>query len=97
MKEKIAVFKEMTQGQHKSFHFKEYKMKPIERDKWNRSTLHSRRITDSPFLKALKPKKVASAELSSNVPENVTREEQARRKIVLVGGSIPVRSISTNP
>lgn len=60
MREKVAAIKEIA-AQQNSFHFKEYQITAVERQRWNRSTLHSRKIAESPFLKAIKPKKIASS------------------------------------
>jgi hypothetical protein len=59
MKQKIAAIKEMTRAQQHIYYFSEYRMKGIERDRWNLSTLHSRKVNETPTPKTSKQKKIA--------------------------------------
>lgn len=59
MKAKIAAIKEMTRVNNNLCYFSEYKMKGADRDRWNLSTLHSRKVSESPFARSAKQKKMA--------------------------------------
>ena len=74
-------------------------MKGAERDRWNLSTLHSRKVSESPFARSAKQKKIT---IESRYHQEtrilpLKSKQDKSRKMVLIGGSIPVRAVSTNP
>lgn len=74
-------------------------MKGAERDRWNLSTLHSRKVSESPFARSAKQKKLAIESRYHQETRIIAlkSKREKSRKMVLIGGSIPVRAISTNP